>query len=688
MPTRPLASVRNIGIIAHIDAGKTTTTERFLFYSGKSHKLGEVHDGQAVMDFREDERERGITISSAATTFYWSDCELNLIDTPGHVDFTAEVERSLRVLDGAVVIFDGVEGVEPQSETVWHQADHYEVPRICFVNKLDRLGADYDACVLEIRERLGAVPVTIVVPAGTGEEFEGVIDLIEPALLVYDKDSLGETFERRPVPAGHAARVEEQRRRMIEELANHVDSFSDLYLGDAPITADQVRAALREGTIARRVTPVLAGSSLKNVGVQPVLDAICLYLPSPLDLPPAKGLNPSTGAVEERPARPDAPFSAYVFKIVSHASADLFYARVYSGRLESGEVARNARTGDRERIRRILRMHAQQGTAIDTVEAGDIVAFAALKSCATGDTLTDEKHPILFEPIRFPETVVSVSAEPRTAADRDRLSEVLRKIAREDPTFRQSLDEDTGQTILSGMGELHLDVIKNRMIREFKVEANFGKPRVSYRETLTAPVEGRGEFARAIGAQQLWAEAEIRIDPNPGTHKPTARSRLAEGTVPQALLSGILESLVNSAEGGGLYGYPLIEIAITLEAVRYEDTGSAEIALNAAAGAALRQALRHGKVAVLEPIMKLEVRTPEEYLGAVMKNLGGRRAVVEETKFTGTSVLVHGSVPLAEMFGYSTALRSLTQGRASFNLEPLDYRPVPDSLVATFHQKI
>src|SRR6185436_5907068 len=338
----------------------------------------------------------------------------------------------------------------------------------------------------------------------------------------------------------------------------------------------------------------------KNVGVQPVLDAVCLYLPSPLDLPPAKGHNPATGKLEERPPRSDAPFSSYIFKVVSHASADLFYARIYSGRLTSGEAVRNARTGDRERIRRILRMHAQQGTAVESVEAGDIVAFAALKSCATGDTLTDEKHPILFEPIRFPDTVVSVSAEPRTAADRDRLSEVLRKIAREDPTFRQSLDEDTGQTILSGMGELHLDVIKNRMIREFKVEANFGKPRVSYRETLTAPVEGRGEFARAIGTQQLWAEIEVRIDPNPGTRRPVAKSALAEGTVPQALLPGILESLVNSAEGGGLYGYPMIEIAITLESVRYEDTGSAEIALNAAAGAALRTALRHGKVAVLE----------------------------------------------------------------------------------------
>ena len=490
MATRPLDRVRNLGIIAHIDAGKTTTTERFLYYSGKSHRIGEVHDGQAIMDFRDDERERGITISSAATTFYWNDCELNLIDTPGHVDFTAEVERALRVLDGAVVIFDGVEGVEPQSETVWHQADRYSVPRICFVNKLDRLGADYFGCVEEIRERLGLLPVPVVIPAGAGEELEGVIDLIDRVFVVYDRESLGENFEKLPIPERHAALAEEHRRRLIEELANHVEFLSDLYLEERPIGGAELRRAIREATIARRLTPVLAGAALKNIGVQLVLDAACHYLPSPLDVPPAQGHDPATGRDESRAPSPDAPFSAYIFKIVAAASTDLFYARVYSGRLESGMAVRNARTGERERIRRILRMHAQQGTAIESIEAGDIVAFAGLKACVTGDTLTDERHPVAYEPIHFPDTVVSVSVEPKTAAEREKLADVLRRIEREDPTLRQTLHEDTGQTILSGMGELHLDIIKNRMIREFRVEANFGKPRVSYRETLTAPVPG------------------------------------------------------------------------------------------------------------------------------------------------------------------------------------------------------
>ena len=688
MPTKPTDRVRNLGIIAHIDAGKTTTTERFLYYSGKSHRIGEVHDGQAIMDFREDVRERGITISSAATTFYWSECELNLIDTPGHVDFTAEVERSLRVLDGAVVIFDGVEGVEPQSETVWHQADRYRVPRLCFINKMDRIGADFAACVSEIRERLGIVPVPIVLPHGAANEFSGVIDLVDRSLIVFDRETMGEQFEKRPVPEDRAAWVEEQRRRLIEDLANHVEFFSTLYLEERPITEEDLRRALREATIARKVAPVLAGSALRNIGIQPLLDAVCLYLPSPLDLPPAEGHDPATGEPAFRAPDPDAPFSAYVFKIVASSAAEFFYARVYSGRLESGAAVRNVRTGERERIRRILRMHAQHGEPVDRIEAGDIVAFAGLKSCATGDTLADEKHLIQYEPIRFPDTVVSVSVEPKTSAERERLAEVLRRIAREDPTLRQSLDEETGQTILSGMGELHLEVVKNRMIREFRVEANFGKPRVSYRETFTAPASGRAEFARALGAQQLWAEIEIGVEPRPGLRRPEAVARLGPGVLPQPLLAGVIEGLQNAAEGGGLFGYPLTEVRILLLGAKYAETGSAEIALAAAAAGSLRDALRKGSVTVLEPIMRLEVRSPEEYLGGILKNLGGRRAQVEDTKFTGSIVLVRGSVPLAEMFGYSTTLRSLSQGRASFNLEPLDYRPVPDTLLATFQKRL
>jgi len=688
MATRPLDRVRNLGIIAHIDAGKTTTTERFLYYSGKSHRIGEVHDGQAVMDFRDDERERGITISSAATTFYWNDCELNLIDTPGHVDFTAEVERSLRVLDGAVVIFDGVEGVEPQSETVWHQADRYEVPRLCFVNKLDRLGADYFRCVGQIRDVLGMVPVPIVVPAGQGEDLEGVLDLVAPALIVFDRESLGERYERRPVPAEHRRFVDEHRRRLIEELANQVESLAALYLEDRPIGEEDLRRALREGTLARSITPVLAGAALRNIGVQPVLDAVCRYLPSPLDAPPERGVDPSTGGTAERPPRPDAPFSAYVFKVVAGSATELCYARIYSGRLEAGMTAKNVRTGERERLRRILRVHAQQGAPVETAEAGDIVAFAGLKNCATGDTLADERHPILYEPIRFPDTVVSVSVEPKTTADRDKLAEVLRRILREDPTLHHAVDEDTGQTILSGMGELHLDIVKNRMIREFHVGANFGKPRVSYREAFAEPVSGRGEFDRLLGSQHLHAEIEIGVEPQPDRRKVEVVSRLREGELPGSAVPGVLESLASGAEGGGLYGFPLIRIRIVLLGARYAETGSAEIALNAAAAAALRDALRRGKVVILEPIMRLEIRTPEEYLGAIMKNLHGRRALVEDTRFVGSVIVVRGSVPLAEMFGYSTTLRSLSQGRAVFSLEPLDYRPVPDTLAATFSRRL
>jgi len=688
MATKPTERVRNLGIIAHIDAGKTTTTERFLYYSGRSHKIGEVHDGQAIMDFREDERERGITISSAATTFYWNDCELNLIDTPGHVDFTAEVERSLRVLDGAVVIFDGVEGVEPQSETVWHQADRYDVPRICFVNKMDRIGADFFSCVEQIRERLGARPLPIVLPMGASEDLVGVLDVIGRCLLVFDRDSQGERYERLPVPAGSAGFVEEHRRRLIEELANHDDGLSTLFLEERPIGEEELRAALRRATVARAVTPVLAGAALRNIGVQPLLDAVCLYLPSPLDAPPARGHDPATGEAATREPRADAPFSAYIFKIVSAASADLFYARVYSGSLAAGSPARNVRSGERERIRRILRMHAQHGEPVETIEAGDIVAFVGMKSCATGDTLADERHPIQYEPIHFPDTVVSVSVEPKTSAERDKLADVLRRIAREDPTFRQSFDADTGQTILSGMGELHLDVVKNRMIREFNVQANFGKPRVSYRETFTGPASGRGEFARALGTQQLWAEVEIGIEPFADHRKPEAVSRLHQGRMPEPMVDGMLDSLLISAEGGGLYGFPLINVRIVLLEARYAETGSAEIAVNAAAAAALRDALRKGRVTILEPIMKFEVRCPEEYLGGILKNLGGRRAQIEDTKFTGKTVLVRGTVPLAEMFGYSTSLRSQSQGRGSFNLEPFDYSPVPEPLRASFQPRL
>ena len=687
---RRLETIRNIGIIAHIDAGKTTVSERFLYYSGRTHRMGEVHDGQAVMDFREDERERGITISSAATTFAWGGCEINLIDTPGHVDFTAEVERSLRVLDGAVVIFDGVEGVEPQSETVWHQADHYRVPRICFVNKMDRVGADFGSAVADIRDKLGAVPAPVQIPAGSAETFEGILDVVGERLLRWDPDSLGESWNAEPVPAAWAPAAAEARARLLEKVAEAVDAIAETWLEGREISAEDLHAGLRQATLAGKLVPVLCGAALRNVGIQPLLDAVCRYLPSPLDVPPAEGHDPKTNAAAARGPDPAAPFSALVFKVTTSSAADLYSMRVYSGRLETGGWALNPRTGEKERLRRLLRLHAQHGAPVEETVAGDIVAATALKNTATGDTLCDPSHPIAFEPIHFPDTVVSVAVEARTAQERDRLLEALRRIGREDPTLRQKLDEETGQIILSGMGELHIDIVRNRLARDFRVDASFGKPRVSYRETIASRVEAEAEFARVLGQQQHYAAVTVRVEPLHAEAAGEVRvaSALPEGTLPQSLTAGLLDTLRTAAEGGGVYGYPVVGVRIVLTRARSGDQGQPEIALNSAATLAFRETLRRAEISVLEPIMKLEIRTPEEHLGAIVKHLGSRRAIVEETRFVRNAVLVRGMVPLSEMFGYSTTLRSLSQGRASFHLEPLDYRPVPPSLLSALAQKL
>jgi len=690
---KPIDKLRNIGIIAHIDAGKTTVTERFLYYSGKSHKMGEVHDGQAVMDFRQDERERGITISDAATTLFWDDWQINLIDTPGHVDFTAEVERALRVLDGAVVVFDGVEGVEPQSETVWHQADSYNVPRLCFVNKMDRLGADFRQAVQDMRTKLGAVPAVIQIPFGSAESFGGVIDLIDQRLLVWDQESLGERFDSAPVPAEIQAEARAGRAALVESLADHVDRIAERFLEGAEISAEDLRGALREATIAGSVVPVLCGAALRNCGIQPLLEAIGLYLPSPLDIPPARGTDPRTGEPAAREPDPKAPFSALIFKVSASAATDQYYVRVYSGTLRSGDWAVNQRTGEKERLRRLLQMHAQHGTAVEEAVAGDILAVTALKNSSTGDTLCDPSHPIAYEPIHFPDTVVSVAVEARTAQERDRLMEILRRIGKEDPTLRQKVDEETGQIILSGMGELHIDVVKNRLSREFRIESAFGKPRVSYRETVLASTQGEAEFARMLGNQQHYARVLVRVEPDgrsaPGAHgQVRVSSRLPEGSIPVGLVPGLLDTLKTAAEGGGLYGYPVVGVVVTALEARLGEQAQPEIALNSAATLAFRETLRKADVCVLEPIMKLEIRTPEEHLGAVVKNLGSRRAVIRETRFLRSGVIVEGTAPLSEMFGYSTSLRSLTQGRASFNMEPLDYRPIPPALLAALVQKL
>ena len=607
------------------------------------------------------------------------------------MDFTAEVERSLRVLDGAVVVFDAVEGVEPQSETVWHQADRYGVPRICFVNKMDRVGADFEQAVRDIREKLGGVPAVVQQPFGAGEEFSGIVDLIEQRLLAWEPKSLGERFDSLPIPQELAGPCGEARARLIECLADHVDSIAEKYLEGRGFAPEELREALRRATIAGAVVPVLCGAALRNTGIQLLLDAVCLYLPSPLDIPPAIGHEPRSGKPLTRRPDPKEPVSALIFKVTASPAADLYYLRVYSGRVESGGWGLNTRTGERERLRRILQMHAQHGLPVEEAMAGDIVAVPALKNSSTGDTLCDPGHQIAFEPIHFPDTVVSVAVEARTAQERERLLEALRRIGREDPTLRQKLDEETGQIILSGMGELHIDIVKNRLARDFRVEAAFGKPRVSYRETVAGRVEGEAEFARMLGNQQHYAMVRLLVEPSSGTgDRGTARvaSRLPEGTISPGLLPGLLETLRTAAEGGGVYGYPVVDVAITLVRARIGDQGQPEIALNSAATLAFREALRRAEIQVLEPIMKLEIRTPEEHLGAVVKNLGSRRAVVEETRFLRSIVLVRGTVPLSEMFGYSTTLRSLSQGRASFNMEPLDYRPVPPSLLAALVQKI
>jgi len=690
MPNVPIDRVRNIGIVAHIDAGKTTTTERFLFYAGKSHRIGEVHDGRAVMDYREDERDRGITISAAATTLHWNGHQINLIDTPGHVDFTAEVERSLRVLDGAVVVFDGVEGVEPQSETVWRQADHYHVPRMAFVNKLDRVGADFDAAVASLRERLGAFAIPLQFPDGQGEAFAGIVDLVGERYLTFDAGSLGREVREEPVPERLAEETRRRRAEMIEALADRNDPLAELYLRDDEITVEATHQAIRDVTLQRAGVPVLCGAALRNAGVQPVLDAVCAYLPSPLDVPPVAGHDPEDpGRTIELPPRENAPFAALVFKVAAGSATDRFYLRVYSGSLKAGGRVFNPRTRKKERLRRMLRVHADRGESVDVVVPGDIVAVDGLQHAATGDTLCEESSPVLLEAIRFPDTVVSIAVEPRTGADRDRFADALDRIQREDPTLRVAVSEDTGQTLLSGMGELHLEVVLRHVERDFGVEVHYGKPRVSYRETPRSPVRARSEYRRQVAGDNLFARVEVELRPLEARGGPVqVGSLLREGAVPRAMVGGLLEAVSNAAEGGGLYGYPVTGVHVALVDAVYDDVGQPEIALNSATSMAFREALREAGSTVLEPYGRLEVRVPEENLGAVVKTLNQRRAVIEETRFSRSGVLVEGVVPIGEMFGYLTVLRSQTQGRGSFSLEPLDYRPVPDSLISVHHQKL
>jgi elongation factor G len=682
MLLRPIAKVRNVGIIAHIDAGKTTVTERFLYYAGLTHRIGEVHDGDTVMDFREDERERGITISAAATTFLWNDHQINLIDTPGHIDFTVEVERSLRVLDCAVVVFSAVEGVQPQSETVWHQADRYGVPRLAFINKLDRAGAEHEHVLAEIEGRLGAKAAFINLPHGLEQDLDGIIDILTMRWLVFDPASRGRELETRDIPPGAVEAAQAARERLIQRTAESVDWLADMYLGEEPIPIDLLRRAIREATVSRALVPVLCGAALRDLGIRPILDAVCSYLPAPTDRPPARGHLPETGAPAERPPTLKSPFSALVFKVVASPSADVFWLRIYSGAAGGDDRCLVPRTGALVRLRRFLRIHADRTEPVAQAECGDIVAVSGLKNIVTGDTVCDSAHAITFESMHFPEPVVSVAVETQTSADRDKLLDVVARLAREDPTFAHHTDEETGQLILSGMGELHLEILQNRMKRQFNLTAHFGKPRVSYRATVKGQGTGIGEFSKRIGDTLVTGKAAVELMPRPrpagelGWQPVEADLSGHARALPAGLQREATETVHLTCLSGGKEGDPVVDVKVRILDVRLSDAPDPAVPLRAALTMAVRQAFTVAGLRRLEPVMRFEVRIPEAFLGAVVRDLGARRAEIRETVFSGTTAVIHAFVPLAAMFGYSTDLRSLTQGHGSFSMEPFDYQPV------------
>ena len=668
----PLARTRNIGIIAHIDAGKTTITERILFYTRKIHRMGEVHHGTATMDWMTQERERGITITAAATSCYWLNHQINIIDTPGHIDFTVEVQRSLRVLDGGIVVLDAVAGVEPQSETVWHQADRFHVPRICFINKMDRPGADFWHSISMIEERLGAHPVAVQVPMGAEDEFEGVVDLITGRGLVY-ADDLGTRQEEVEVPASLREEVAQHRAMLLERVAETDDSLASDFLDGRESSVQEIRRALRQATLDSRLVPVLCGSALRNKGVQPILDAVIQYLPSPLDVPAIEGINPKTDQVEARPAEEEGPFSALAFKIASDPYVGrLAYVRVYSGTLRTGTRVSNATKERKERVGRLLRMHANAQEDIEAVYAGDIAAVIGLKHTFTGDTLCDPKAPIILESIKFPEPVISVAIEPRTRADQDRMKEAMARLAEEDPTFQVRVDGDTGQTLISGMGELHLEVLVDRMLREFRVSANVGKPQVSYRETITTPVRAEGRFIRQTGGHGEYGHVWLELEPLEKGEGYVFEDETTNGVIPKEYIPAIDKGVQEAMESGVLAGYPVVDVGVKLVNGSFHEEDSSALAFKIAASMALRNGVQRGNPVLLEPIMKVEAVLPEDFVGEVMGDLSSRRAQIEGMEARGSLQAVWAHVPLAEMFGYATSLRSLTQGRGTFTME-FDY---------------
>ena len=679
----PLARTRNIGIMAHIDAGKTTTTERILYYAGVNYKIGEVHEGSATMDWMPQEQERGITITSAATTVHWDDHRVNIIDTPGHVDFTVEVERSLRVLDGAVAVFDAVAGVEPQSETVWRQADKYGVPRICFVNKMDRIGANFQRCVDMIEDRLGATPAVVQLPIGVEGSFAGVVDLVEQKALVWDDNSArGETFNIVEVPAELVAAADDGRHKLIDTLSNFDDAITEKFLADEEITANDLRVALRRATIAGEAVPVLCGAAFKNKGVQPMLDAVVWYLPSPLDIPPARGRDPKSGAEVERRADDKEPFAALAFKIMADQHlGKLVFARVYSGMVAQGDSVLNSTKDRKERIGRIVQMHANHREPREVAYAGDIVALVGFKQVTTGDTLCDPSAPVVLESLDFPEPVIHVAVEPKTKADQDKLSRALQALSEEDPTFRVHGDEETGQTVIGGMGELHLEVLVDRMLREFRVDAHVGKPQVAYRETIRKSVEKvEHRYVRQTGGRGQYGHVVLNLEPTGPGGGYEFVDKITGGVIPKEYIPAVDAGIQDAMQSGVLAGYPVVDLRATLVFGSFHDVDSSEMAFKIAASMCFKEACRRADPVLLEPIMAVEVVTPEDYLGDVIGDLSSRRGRVEGMDQRGSNHVVRAEVPLAEMFGYATDLRSRTQGRATYTMQFKSYQEVPEQV--------
>jgi elongation factor G len=688
--TTSLERMRNIGIAAHIDAGKTTTTERILYYTGKSHKLGEVHEGTAVMDWMEQEQERGITITSAATTCEWRDIQINIIDTPGHVDFTAEVERSLRVLDGAVAVFDAVAGVQPQSETVWRQADKYSVPRICFINKMDRVGADFYHSVETIIDRLKCRPVAIQIPIGAEEKFLGVVDLVEMRGIIWHDETLGSQYDVVEIPEDLKEKAKEYRDHMIEAISEHDEALMHKFIEGETVTNDEIRAGIRKATIAMHIFPVICGTAFKNKGVQTMLDAVVDYLPSPLDVPAIEGHDvDDPEKILYRHASDSEPFSALVFKIMTDPYVgQLAFFRVYSGTLKSGEFVFNVAKSRKERVGRLLRMHANKREEIQEILAGDICAAVGLRTVSTGDTICDDEHPIVLESIDFPMPVIQLAVEPKTKADQEKMGVAIQKLAQEDPTFRVNTDPETGQTILSGMGELHLEIIVDRMMREFGVGANVGKPQVAYRETIRKHAEAEGRHIKQTGGHGQYGHVKIRVDPLPSGSGFVFENDVTGGRVPKEYINPTEAGIKEALEGGILAGYPMSDIKVTLYDGSYHDVDSSEMAFKIAGSMAIKEAARRAKPVLLEPIMSVEVVVPEDYMGDVIGDLYSRRGRIEGSELRGTTRIIKSMVPLSSMFGYATELRSRTQGRGSFTMHFGKYEDVPAAQAEEIVSKI